>query len=64
MARKPSIILTVADKQSAAKDLRGELKVAKARVREVLAGIKGATQALAKYEKEVVALEAKVAAMK
>jgi hypothetical protein len=61
--RKPSIILTAADKKSAAKDLRAELKVAKAQLRETLAGIKAATKVAADFEKKVAALEARLETM-
>lgn len=63
MARKPSIILTVADKQSAAKDLRAELKRTKTTLKELLSIASKTAKAITELEKETTELEAKIAAM-
>ncbi|MGH9890837.1 MAG: hypothetical protein ACREA0_02385 [bacterium] len=64
MARKPSIILTPADKKSAAKDLRSELRVAKTLLKTGLAAVKDATRLAEGYAKEVKSLEERLEAMK
>ncbi len=64
MARKPSIILTLADKKSTAKDLRAELKRTKTTLKELLSIASKTAKAIVALEKETADLEAKIAAMK
>lgn len=64
MSRKPSIILTTADKKAVVKDIRAELRAAKAKFKEHQTVIKAATRAAAQVEKQIAFLEARIQALR